>query len=177
MDIRIIDDARKDDINIPNEPFSVFGRMTPTYICGKWGYDISYFSDDEITDMCFPNENYDYEKMKTNHVFIGAYEDGKCVGLAILQDAFFKYMYLYDLKVSMKYRKNGVGAALIRKAHEVCALRGYRGIYTIGQDNNLAACLFYLKSGFVIGGLDTNVYKHTSQEEKSDILFYSDGQG
>lgn len=38
----------------------------------------------------------------------------------------------------------------------------------------IGACLFYLKNGFVIGGLDTNVYKGTSQEGKKDILFYCD---
>ncbi len=51
---------------------------------------------------------------------------------------------------------------------------GYNGIYTQGQDNNLGACLFYVKAGFYIGGLDTNVYKGTKQEGKSDIIFYYD---
>ena len=32
--------------------------------------------------------------------------------------------------------------------------QGMRGVYTIGQDNNLSACLFYLKQGFEIGGFD-----------------------
>ena len=48
------------------------------------------------------------------------------------------------------------------------------GLYTIGQDNNLNACLFYLSCGFQIGGFDNKVYKGTSQEGKSDILFYLD---
>ena len=52
--------------------------------------------------------------------------------------------------------------------------KGYRGIYTQGQDNNLGACLFYLKCGFAIGGLDTRVYTGTSQEGKRDIIFYLD---
>ena len=34
--------------------------------------------------------------------------------------------------------------------------------------------VFDLKNGFVIGGLDTHVYVGTSQEGKSDILFYLD---
>ena len=85
-----------------------------------------------------------------------------------------KYMYLYDLKVSKKYRHNGIGLTLIQKAKEVCIDKGYRGLYTQGQDNNLSACLFYIKSGFYIGGFDSNVYKGTSQEGKSDIIFYLD---
>ena len=42
------------------------------------------------------------------------------------------------------------------------------------QDNNLSACLFYLKNGFRIGGLDTEVYGGTNQEGKADILFYTE---
>ena len=62
----------------------------------------------------------------------------------------------------------------IQKAKELCKTYGYNGIYAICQDNNLLACLFYIKTGFRIGGLDTDVYKGTNQEGKSDIIFYLD---
>ena len=41
---------------------------------------------------------------------------------------------------------------LVEKMVEVATEHGYRGIYAVAQDNNLAACKFYLKNGFVIGG-------------------------
>lgn len=63
---------------------------------------------------------------------------------------------------------------LIEAAKTVAVDNGYRGIYTQGQDNNLTACLFYIKNGFHIGGLDTEVYKGTKQEGKADIIFYLD---
>ena len=85
-----------------------------------------------------------------------------------------KLMYLYDLKVNREYRHKGVARLLLEKAKEIALSSGYSGIYTQGQDNNLGACLFYIKSGFYIGGLDTNVYKGTKQEGKSDIIFYLD---
>lgn len=47
-------------------------------------------------------------------------------------------------------------------------------VYTIGQDNNLAACLFYLEHGFEIGGFDNRCYRGTSQENKTNIYFYRD---
>lgn len=174
IDIRIIDAARKDDINIPNEPFQLIGRMIPTYVDEQWGHHVRYFDEADITSMCFPDENYNFDEMTGSSVFIGAYDKDQCVGLAILQKAWFKYMYLYDLKVSASYRKMGVATALMQKAKEVSQAHGYSGVYTIGQDNNLSACLFYLKTGFYIGGLDTNVYKGTAQEGKKDILFYLD---
>lgn len=108
----------------------------------------------------------------TDSIFLGAYDDDTCVGLAILQPGFFKYMYLYDLKVSREYRGHHIGQRLIQKSKEIAVQNGYCGLYTQGQDNNPGACLFYLHSGFYIGGLDTNVYRHTKQEGKADILFY-----
>ncbi len=170
--IEIIGSDRKEDINIPNQPFSLFGRMVPSYQNGVWSYTVEKALD--ITEECFPDENYDYQAMAENSVFIGAYDGGACIGLAIMQQAFFKYMYLYDLKVNAAYRKKGVARQLVARACEVALAQGYRGIYTQGQDNNLGACLFYVHAGFSIGGLDTQVYQGTKQEGKSDIIFYRD---
>lgn len=107
IEIKIIDAAHKDDINIPNEPFQLIGRMIPSYSDEQWNYSVRYFNEADITDVCFPDENYNYEEMKERSVCIGAYDSGKCVGLAILQDAWFQYMYLYDLKVSKKLSEEG----------------------------------------------------------------------
>lgn len=174
IEVKVIGDEQKSDINIPNEPFLLFGRMIPSYVDETWRYSVSYFEESEMTEMCFPDENYDYDAMKENSVFVGAYDGDRCIGLAILQDAWFKYMYLYDLKVNKAYRSLGVAEQLILSAKEICKERGYNGLYTQGQDNNLAACKFYIKAGFHIGGLDTNVYKGTKQEGKADIIFYLD---
>lgn len=173
IEIREIDARHKADINIPNEPFRMFGRIVPAYDGKAWTCSLRRFAPEDVTEMCFPDENYDYDAMEGS-VFLGAYDGGKCVGLAILQPGFFRYMYLYDLKVSKAYRGQGVGQALIQKAKETAARNGYRGLYTQGQDNNPGACLFYLRCGFYIGGLDTNVYRHTKQEGKADIIFYSE---
>ncbi|MBR2263926.1 MAG: GNAT family N-acetyltransferase [Firmicutes bacterium] len=170
--IQVIDRDHAADIRIPNEPFALVGRMIPRYLDEQWGYDVEMF--DTPSEMCFPDENYDYDAMCKDHVFVGAYEDDRCIGLAVLADGFFKHMYLEDLKVDRAYRGTGVGRRLIRTANEIALDRGYHGLYTIGQDNNLIACRFYLSAGFRIGGLDTEVYKGTSQEGKADIIFYLD---
>ena len=176
IEIRLIDKEHMQDINIPNEPFTLRGRMIPSYENEKWSYRTEYFDSQDVSEMCFPDENYDYMEMCGHSVFIGAYDGDTCIGLAIMQDAMFRYMYLYDLKINRKYRRQGVGSLLIARAEEVALEKGYRGIYTQGQDNNLSACLFYIRSGFRIGGLDTDVYKGTSQEGKADILFYRDAR-
>ncbi len=171
IEIRKIDREHREDINIPNEPFSLFGKLLVSYSDGKWEWDTEFYEKANVTEMCFPDENYDYDSMP-DCVFLGAYDGEKCVGLAIMQKAFFKYMYLYDLKVNKEYRRDGVGRMLIDSAKDLASELAYSGIYARGQDNNLGACLFYLSSGFCIGGLDTNVYRHTNQDGKADIFFY-----
>lgn len=172
--VRVIGEDRQEDIRLPNEPFALIGSMLPSYVGGQWQYETRLLDEREVGEMCFPDENYSYEAMRESSVFLGAYDGERCVGLAVLQQAMMRYMYLYDLKVVGEYRRAGVGTALMQRAREIGRANGYRGIYTQGQDNNLAACLFYLKTGFRIGGLDTEVYRGTSQEGKSDIIFYWD---
>lgn len=172
---RVIDRAHRADLNLPNEPFPLWGRMVPSYQNGQWSYEIRTAA--EVSEMCFPEEAYDFDAMESNTVFLGAYDGEHCVGLAVLQQAMFRYLYLLDLKVSRAYRRQGVGRLLMDRAMEVAQDQGYRGLYTQGQDNNLSACLFYVNSGFRIGGLDTEVYTGTSQQGKADILFYRDLPG
>lgn len=170
--IRLIKKENAADINIKNEPFKLFGRMLPSYQNGKWSYSV--VENEQIEWDVFPDENYNYEKMEKDYVFIGAYDGDECIGLAILQKQWNKYIYLYDLKVKGSYRCKHAATKMIDKCCEYASQHGYRGIWTIGQDNNLAACLFYINNGFRIGGLDTEVYIGTKLEGNADIYFYKD---
>ena len=169
--IQRIDAQHQADINIPNEPFELFGKIEVSYADGQWSHRLVRYAPEQISRMCFPDETYRYDE-NPNRVFLGAYDGEACIGLAVLEPGMFRYMYLYDLKVNERYRGQHVGERLMEEARAIAAEQGYCGIYTQGQDNNPAACLFYLHTGFYIGGLDTNVYRHTSQEGKADILFY-----
>lgn len=173
MEIREITAESAADLNLKNEPFEMPGQLIPALQDGVWTYRIRHYDVPET--MCFPDEHYDFDTVSRQGVIFGAYEDGKCVGVAIYQDHFLKYMYLYDLKVNPAFRGKGVGSALIRAGLEAAKKRNYRGLYTIAQDNNLNACRFYLHAGFRIGGFDNRVYAGTSQEGKADILFYLEG--
>lgn len=174
IEVSRIDEKNKDDINIKNENFKLFGRLIPEYKNEEWSYSVEYFPENSITEMKFPDENYNFEKMKENSFFVGAYYEGNCVGLAIFQKSWNKYLYLYDLKVNSFYRDQGLGKKLIEEGKKIAKENNYLGIYTQGQDNNLGACLFYLNNGFKIGGFDNKVYFGTQQQEKADIIFYLD---
>ena len=170
MEIRRITEEAAADLNLKNEPFAMPGRFIPELKDGLWSYRIEPF--DTVETDIFPDENYVFEEISPKGIVLGSYEDGQCVGVAIFQDHWLKYMYLYDLKVSAAARGKGIGKALIRAGLDAAKDRGYLGIYTRAQDNNLNACMFYLKAGFAIGGFDNHVYNGTSQEGKADIIFY-----
>lgn len=172
IEIEIVTATTQEALNLKNETFDIFGRLIVSRVKEKWEYKKELF--EKTTTMKFPNENYTYDKISQKGFAIAAYADGKCVGLAIMQKDWFQYMYLEDLKVNREYRKLGIAKMMIARAKEEALQRGFSGIYTIGQDNNLAACLFYLRTGFRIGGLNTDIYRFTPQEEKANIYFYLD---
>lgn len=175
IEIKRITEVTKNDINIPNEPFTLWGKMIPSYDGKKWAYTTEKFVESKISEMIFPDENYDFNALKKECFFVGAYNEcGKCVGLAMYRHDWLKYLYLDDLKLCKEYRGQGIGQLLLDEGKKIAAENEYRGIYTIGQDNNLSACLFYVKSGFIIGGFNTHEYRGTNQADKSNVYFYLD---
>lgn len=174
IEIRRITKENARDLNLKNEPFVMPGKFIPELRDGVWSYRTELFETPQ--SMVFPNENYDFEEANKKGIIFGAYENGQCIGVAIFEDYWLKYMYLYDLKVNSAARGKGVGKALIRAGMEAAKERGYIGLYTQAQDNNLNTCMFYLHAGFAIGGFDNHVYNGTSQQGKADIIFYLDGK-
>ena len=84
IETRQIDAAHKRDINLTNEPFALTGRMVPAYRDKAWSYTVEPFAPEDVGEMCFPDEDYDYDALSRDHVFIGAYDGETCVGLAVL---------------------------------------------------------------------------------------------
>ena len=170
IEIKKLDGKNAADANLPNEPFQVWGRIVPALRGGEWTYQIREY--DAVTQMSFPD--FPYDPGKDDAVFFGAYEGDKIVGLAVVREGPFGYLYLHDLKVMSACRRMGVGGQLIDACMEEAKAQQKQGVYTIGQDNNLSACLFYLDHGFEIGGFDNRAYRGTPQEDKADVFFYRD---
>ncbi len=171
--IRVLE---KEDISLLEEfssdSFLLFGTLLPSYQMGKWDYEIHYGKEEQFQTMSFPKEKYKGEE----GIFLGAFLKEELVGFSLLKRGDFAYMFLDNLAVKKAYRRKGIGKALLKSSEEISRREGYQGIYTIAQDNNLGACLFYLKNGFLLKGLDTNIYRHTSQEGKTDLFFYRENK-
>lgn len=161
---------RAKDLHLPNEPFALCGELVVSRMENQWVYDTDFY--EKKTSMVFPNENYTFEEVDKKGFAVGAYRDKTCVGIAIYEYNWNKFLYLMDLKVNSQYRKKGIASELLKVGQHYAEKLEYQGLYTIAQDNNLAACKFYLKQNFVIGGLNTMDYQQTSQQGKTDIYFY-----
>ena len=90
-----------------------------------------------------------------------AYSDTECVGQIVLRKDWNKYAFVEDICVSKSNRGQGVGTALLQKAIEWAKEKKLHGLALETQDNNLLACRFYSKCGFVvIGAVNTMLYKN-----------------
>ena len=172
IEIRRITKESASDLNLKNEPFEMPGQFVPALENGRWSWHAVPY--EKSKSMVFPDENYDFEEMDSRGIIFGAYEDGECIGVAIYQDFWLKHLYLYDLKVNRASRGRGIGKLLIEAGMTAARERGYTGLYVHAQDDNINACMFYLKAGFEIGGFDNRLYRGTGQAHKADIIFYKE---
>lgn len=161
-------------LKLPNDPFQNTGRMIPMYDGHNWTYEIDNYPLENITEDCFPDENYVYEEMGDDFHGLAAYMDEECVGYAILRTEWNKFLYLDNLLVVGKFRRQGVATALVNEAMQLARDLGKIGLHLVCQDNNLQAMYFYLSMGFEIGGLDTKTYTGTNQANKADIHLYKE---
>lgn len=172
MEARRLFKSHIDDINLKNEPFDIFGRIIPVYDGNRWSFKLEQF--ENTTSICFEDTYYNYDELRGKHVFIGVYEEDKCVGVAVLKHSKNKYMCIQDIKVLENCRRKGAGKELLNLAKEIAKDNNYLGLYITTQDSNLIACRFCLKNGFKIGGIDTKTNNSTSQNGKIDVIFYLD---
>lgn len=172
--IKLIMTENQTALSLKNEPFKLSGRMVVSRLMDEWCYTINYLPPTQASQQTFPAENYSLAEINAHGFALGAFVDGQAVGLGVFTEQIFKYLYLDDLKVAAAFRRHGLARKVLQQACQVAKERGYAGLFTIGQHNNLAACLFYLDFGFKIGGLNTKVYEHTAQAGKDNIYFYYD---
>ena len=172
IEIRKITKENADALALPNDPFLNTGLVLPRYDENGWSYSFRFFSAEEVTEDCFPDEHYVFEEMGENFYGLAAYADGECAGFALLFKEFGKFLYLDNLLVPAKYRRQGVGSALVRASLELAKELSMIGVKLVCQDNNLQAAQFYFANGFELGGVDTRSYDGTRQEGKKDLYLY-----
>ena len=95
-------------------------------------------------------------------------------GSRTLRSNWNNFAYIEELYVSEAIRGQGIGRRLVKRAEDWAAERRLKGLMLETQDLNLAACRFYVKTGFRIGGADTLLYEGLGTElaEERAIFWY-----
>lgn len=170
--IRPISKENEVALRLPNDPFLNTGRVIPHYDGKVWSYEIERFTEDKITTDCFPDENYSLEELGGTYHGLAAYIGDECVGFALFEQRWNKYLYLDNLLVPAEHRRSGVGRALVEAGMELAKSLGDIGVWLVCQNNNLPAMEFYIQMGFELGGMDARSYDGTKLEGVTDLHLY-----
>jgi len=98
--------------------------------------------------------------------------DGTPAGQIKMVPWWNKFAYVEELTVDTDSRGKGVGRALMSRAIEWAKHQNFPGITLETQDNNVPACKFYEKCGFVLSGFDLYAYKNLDNASEIALYWY-----
>ena len=98
--------------------------------------------------------------------------DGKPAGQIKLVPWWNKFAYVEEITVDTDFRGKGVGHALMTRAIEWAKGQNFPGLTLETQDNNVPACRFYEKCGFVLGGFDLYAFKNLDNASEIALYWY-----
>lgn len=120
----------------------------------------------EASEIVFDNE------AKPNQSIFFAYVDGQLAGQIVLSQSWNGYAYVDAIAVETSFRKQGVGRALVEQTIAWAKARQLPGIMLETQNVNVAACLFYQRCGFELGGFDRYLYRATDPQTNEIALYW-----
>jgi ribosomal protein S18 acetylase RimI-like enzyme len=101
-----------------------------------------------------------------------AKEGGRLCGYILVSESWNGYASVDDLAVDRAVRGSGVGRRLMDQAVQWARERGLAGVRLETQSNNVAACRFYKRYGFVLGGYDEYQYATVPALRHEVALFW-----
>src|ERR1700752_516598 len=144
---------------------------------------ILHIQDNKISYSIVPVEPYekiltvdpeDYTTFIDNpqKVIFFADVDGKPAGQIKLVPWWNKFAYVEEITVDTDFRSKGVGRALMTRAIAWARGHNFPGLTLETQDNNVPACRFYEKCGFVLGGFDLYAFKNFDNASEIALYWY-----
>lgn len=122
----------------------------------------------------YPRSKIDYESYRgqpDKGIFF-AYSDGQVAGQIILFKNWNGYTYIDDIAVDASLRQRGIGRALMQQAIAWAKAKQLPGIMLETQNINVAACLFYQRCGFELGGYDRYLYRALDPDTEEIALYW-----
>lgn len=142
-------------INDMNESFPIIGKILPSFSKGVWSYDEELY--DTPKEIRFPDDKLDWSTYidSSEKIVLLAFSEEACIGQIRLIKDWNRFAYIENIAVKKDFRKSGVGHLLLEAAETWAKEQSLIGLSLEAQNDNLIACRFYAKEGFVLGGVDT----------------------
>jgi len=165
----------KADLHTANEPFDVIGKLALRLDDGKWTYD------EVMSEYVYQKQYPDYDGAAAddyinneNRAAFLIYEDTRCIGQLLLAGTWNRYAHIEDLSIAAAYRGKGAGTTLLREAEKWAHEHNLAALSLECQDNNIQAARFLSKNGFLIGGVNTELYAMLGKpyEDETAVFWY-----
>lgn len=169
--IRTLDEGCLSDVDKCDTGFVSTERLMVSAENGMIRYEVVPM---RAREKRYPPEPKEYREYLTdpNKVIFLAYADNELAGQIRLLKWWNSYAYVDDLAVETRFRKHGVGRALMERGIEWARTKGFFGVMLETQDINAAACRLYDRCGFELGGFDRNVYKALNPTTNEVALYW-----
>jgi streptothricin acetyltransferase len=156
--IHEIDNDTLHHVNQCDASFTVDAKLVLSAEDGKISYTVVNVS--SYTKQ-YDEAATDYKSFIANpaKTIFFAYADDELAGQLRIMKYWNGYAYIDDVAVDTKYRRQGIGRALIERAIEWAREKGFPGIMLETQNNNVVGCKLYESCGFELRGFDTHLYK------------------
>ncbi|KRW65235.1 streptothricin acetyltransferase [Pseudomonas sp. TTU2014-096BSC] len=105
-----------------------------------------------------PDDLAEYLNRPDAELFIAEVRDSP-VGYAAVSEGWNRFAVIDDIAVDASHRGNGIARRLMDAAVEWARGAALAGVRLETQSNNVAACRFYDRYGFVLGGYDRCLYQ------------------
>lgn len=142
-------------VNNANESFPIIGKIIPSFSNVVWSYKEELY--DTSTEIRFPDDKLDWDTYidSSEKIVLLAFHEDACIGQIRLVKDWNRFAYIENIAVKKGFRKSGVGHLLLEAAETWAKEQSLIGLSLEAQNDNLIACRFYAKEGFVLGGVDT----------------------
>ena len=169
--IKELDSSLVKDLHRIDEEFDIESRLVLHLENGRLTYTTVNIPPKKKR---YPPDDFDYTTYPDNPektAFL-AYVDGQIAGQLILRLNWNRFSWVEGIGVDRKFRRMGIGRALISHGLQWAKDKKLPGIMLETQDNNVAACRFYESCGFILRGFDTGLYGASDQCREEIALFW-----
>ncbi len=114
----------------------------------------------------------DFGELGQHQALFVANENTRTCGYILVSSDWNRYALINDFAVDRTFRHGGTGTRLMDRALAWARSQGLGGLRLETQHNNIAACRFYQKYGFVLGGFDQYLYRALDPVRHEVALFW-----